>query len=275
MCCDLMIRAIDATRIWERPSCHIGLRSGHAIVHAKYALCKLCDESIEKIAKVPLFLADNFTIWFDRLEDTKVSDFESDVMAKRSIPTTAANQPQQKSILKSSSILAGNKRARFDTTNATTAGKKARPTPAKKVKRSSVLLPVNHSNSNSTKSVKSISIKTTPPPAAPTTFIVSVGSYERLLYGLSCTFSIDANSTTGFTLSLNPIFSFPAHLSSIKSVATSLLASPQTGSERKVGGKYLVSGGTDEVIKVWDLKRKKEVGSLEGEAAGSLNLFLS
>lgn len=51
-------------------------------------------------------------------------------------------------------------------------------------------------------------------------------------------------------------------------MAGSLLPSPGTGSERKVGGKYLVSGGTDEVVKVWDLKRKKEVGSLEGEAAG-------
>jgi protein MAK11 len=77
------------------------------------------------------------------------------------------------------------------------------------------------------------------------------------------------------TLQVAPIFSFPAHLSSIKSVASSTLASPGTGSERKVGGKYLVSGGTDEVIKVWDLKRKKEVGSLEGEASGSFCIFLA
>lgn len=112
--------------------------------------------------------------------------------------------------------------------------------------------------------------RTVPTPAAPSTFVVSVGSYERLLYGLSCTF-LPAPGTASDALPLlqvEPIFSFPAHLSSIKSVASSVLASPGTGSERKVGGKYLVSGGTDEVIKVWDLKRKKEVGSLEGEANG-------
>lgn len=45
---------------------------------------------------------------------------------------------------------------------------------------------------------------------------------------------------------------FPAHISCVKAVA----ASPQ-------GGKWLASGGTDEIIKVWDLRRKKELGSLQ------------
>ncbi|GAA5882779.1 hypothetical protein JCM1840_002359 [Sporobolomyces johnsonii] len=113
---------------------------------------------------------------------------------------------------------------------------------------------------------------TTPP--APVRFVVSAGSYERLLYGLECTFHpappSPSTSNLPYELSVNPIFSFPAHLSSLRSVAASALPSPGTGSERKVGGKYLVSGGTDEVIKVWDLNRRKEVGSLEGDASGTI-----
>lgn len=113
--------------------------------------------------------------------------------------------------------------------------------------------------------------KEAPTPAAPTTFVVSAGSYERFLYGLSCTFIPSTSEASGlpFELDISPIFAFPAHLSSLRSVAASLLPSAGTGSERKVGGKYLVSGGMDEVVKVWDLKRKKEVGTLDGDAAGS------
>lgn len=106
-------------------------------------------------------------------------------------------------------------------------------------------------------------------PDAPKRFVVSAGSYERLLYGLECEFEPSTSSSSGYSLSVNPIFSFPAHLSSLKTVAASHLISPGTGSERKVGGKYLVSAGTDEVIKVWDLQRRKEVGILEGDTKGA------
>ncbi|KAK4057750.1 Protein mak11 [Microbotryomycetes sp. JL221] len=106
--------------------------------------------------------------------------------------------------------------------------------------------------------------------AAPSTFVVSAGSYERLLYGLKCEWTSTSTKASKSKLTIEPYFAFPAHLSSLKTVAASMMVSPDTGSERKVGGKYLVSGGTDEIIKVWDLKRRREVGTLEGDATGEL-----
>ncbi|GAA5922474.1 uncharacterized protein JCM15063_003314 [Sporobolomyces koalae] len=111
------------------------------------------------------------------------------------------------------------------------------------------------------------------PPASneiPRKFVVSAGSYERLLYGLECHFDPSPKSSTGFDLQVEPIFSFPAHLSSLRTVASSVTTDPSDGTTRKIGGKYLVSGGQDEVIKVWDLHRRKEVGSLEGDTAGTI-----
>lgn len=109
------------------------------------------------------------------------------------------------------------------------------------------------------------------PQGPPKKFIVSAGSYERLLYGLECQFV--PSTSTAPTLSVNPVFSFPAHLSSLRTVAasTTLQQEGTTNKEnRKIGGKYLVSGGQDEVIKVWDLQRRKEVGSLEGDTTGTI-----
>ncbi|KAJ4476186.1 WD40-repeat-containing domain protein [Lentinula aciculospora] len=81
----------------------------------------------------------------------------------------------------------------------------------------------------------------------PSTFKVVAGSYEKLLYGLEGSTSIE-NDVVKFHL--KPIFIFPAHVSCIKAVA----ASP--------GGKWLATGSADEIVKVWDLKRKKEIGGL-------------
>ena len=82
----------------------------------------------------------------------------------------------------------------------------------------------------------------------PSSFKVVCGSYEKLLYGLEGTVTLDASE---YSFNLKPIFIFPAHVSCIKSTA----ASPQ-------GGKWLATGSADEIIKVWDLRRRKEIGGL-------------
>ena len=87
------------------------------------------------------------------------------------------------------------------------------------------------------------------PRTLPSTFKVIAGSYEKLLYGLEGTVTLDEASNPKFHL--KPVFIFPAHVSCIKSVA----ASPG-------GGKWLATGSADEIIKVWDLRRKKEIGGL-------------
>lgn len=87
-----------------------------------------------------------------------------------------------------------------------------------------------------------------PKSGLPTSFVVVAGSYEKLLYGLDGTVT---SSESGYEFHLKPIFTFPAHVSSIKAVA----ASPS-------GGKWLATGSSDEIVKVWDLARRKEIGGL-------------
>lgn len=82
----------------------------------------------------------------------------------------------------------------------------------------------------------------------PSTFKIVAGSYEKLLYGLEGRVELDNDS---LKFHLKPIFIFPAHVSCIKAVA----ASPK-------GGKWLATGSADEIIKVWDLRRRKEIGGL-------------
>lgn len=88
-------------------------------------------------------------------------------------------------------------------------------------------------------------------PSTASTFLIIAGSYEKLLYGLEGSYEPGSSNP-----SLKPIFIFPAHLACVKAIA----ASP--------GGKWLATGSEDEFVKVWDLRRRKEVGSLtqhEGE----------
>jgi protein MAK11 len=89
-------------------------------------------------------------------------------------------------------------------------------------------------------------------------FLVIAGSYEKLLYGLQGSFGPSASDDQP-EATLEPTFIFPAHLACVKAIA----ASP--------GGKWLATGSEDEFVKVWDLRRKKEVGSLSqhsGECGG-------
>lgn len=79
---------------------------------------------------------------------------------------------------------------------------------------------------------------------------IVAGSYERFLYGLVGHLQ---SSSSGYAVKIEPQFVFPAHVSSIRSVACA-------GRDSK----WLVTGGTDETIKVWDLRRRKEVGALTG-----------
>ncbi|KAL5726856.1 hypothetical protein ACHQM5_000104 [Ranunculus cassubicifolius] len=66
------------------------------------------------------------------------------------------------------------------------------------------------------------------------------GSYEKFIWGYKL-------QSTG-TPTLKPLFSYPAHLSTIKCVA--------------VSGPVAVSGGADDAIKIYDLPSSSEVGSL-------------
>lgn len=104
----------------------------------------------------------------------------------------------------------------------------------------------------------------------PSAFEVVAGSYERILYGLHCVVSHAGSSSSSsvkqdgqipaeeakLEVAMEPVFQFPAHLTCVKTAA----ASPN--------GRWLVTGAADEVIKVWDLRRRKEVGGLLGHEGG-------
>ncbi|KAF5181914.1 p21-activated protein kinase-interacting protein 1-like, partial [Thalictrum thalictroides] len=71
------------------------------------------------------------------------------------------------------------------------------------------------------------------------------GSYEKFIWGFRL--------KTAGSLTLKPLFSYPSHLSTIKSVA--------------VSGPVAVSGGADDSIKIYDLSSCSEVGSLMDQGA--------
>lgn len=100
----------------------------------------------------------------------------------------------------------------------------------------------------SVKELKTNKVKKATPPSLPTAFKVISGSYEKLLYGLEGHVAVEGSE---YRFKLKPMFIFPAHVSCIKAVA----ASPD-------GGKWLATGSADEIVKVWDLRRRKEIGGL-------------
>ena len=91
----------------------------------------------------------------------------------------------------------------------------------------------------------------------PTAFKLVTGSYEKLLYGLEGSITPGEGDGDRISVTLKPIFIFPAHVSCVKAISGS-----------PMGGKWLATGSADEIVKVWDLRRRKEVGGLmqhEGE----------
>ncbi|KAK0555678.1 Protein mak11 [Tilletia horrida] len=105
-----------------------------------------------------------------------------------------------------------------------------------------------------------------PPPANPvSSFRIIVGSYERLLYGFQASLSAATSSTSTSSAKVNvylkPYFIFPAHVSAIRTIAS--------GPE---GSRWLATGGTDELIKIWDLKKRVEVGALTGHEGNITSL---
>jgi protein MAK11 len=101
--------------------------------------------------------------------------------------------------------------------------------------------------------------------ALPRAFTVIVGSYEKLLYGIEGTYESNAaggggSSKSNISPTLKAVFIFPAHVASVRAVA----ASPD-------GGKWLATGSSDEIIKVWDLRRRKEVGGLMQHQGSSIS----
>jgi len=79
--------------------------------------------------------------------------------------------------------------------------------------------------------------------SAPEALRIIIGSYEKVLCGIDATFEDESNKVqrigdpahTQNNLVLNPVYMFSAHTGPIKCLATS--------------DRYLVSGGSDEVIK--------------------------
>ncbi|KAJ3166308.1 p21-activated protein kinase-interacting protein 1-like protein [Geranomyces variabilis] len=81
----------------------------------------------------------------------------------------------------------------------------------------------------------------------PYDFRLIVGTYERLLYGIDATRPAEASPADN-AITLTPVFIYPAHISCIKAAATT--------------HRFLATGSTDEHIKLYDLRQRKEVGTL-------------
>ena len=100
----------------------------------------------------------------------------------------------------------------------------------------------------------------TPRPSS--AFKLVTGSYEKLLYGLEGSITLREGDGNRISVKLEPIFIFPAHVSCVKAVSGS-----------PAGGKWLATGSVDEIVKVWDLKRRKEVGGLMQHEGQFLTIF--
>lgn len=102
------------------------------------------------------------------------------------------------------------------------------------------------------KETEAKSKNTTKIPKNTDTFYLVAGSYERILYGLQITVGRkDAK--------VEPIFSFPAHQACIKAAAA--------GQGTSVRRLWLATASTDDNLKLWDLSRRKELGTINAHEA--------
>lgn len=79
-------------------------------------------------------------------------------------------------------------------------------------------------------------------------FLISIGSYERTIYGIDIEVKTSESDPQSISLEGKVGFAVPAHNGYIKCIASC--------------PKYLVSGGVDEVIRIFDLKKRKDIGSI-------------
>ncbi|KAI8081470.1 WD40-repeat-containing domain protein [Halteromyces radiatus] len=87
-------------------------------------------------------------------------------------------------------------------------------------------------------------------------FRIITGTYERILYGINCYWTETKTDKKRRSLTLAPIFIVPAHTGLIRTVG--------------IGGHFLASGSTDEIIRLYDIKKRKEYGSLGGHHQGDI-----
>ncbi|KAJ2727201.1 60s ribosome biogenesis protein mak11 [Coemansia sp. Benny D115] len=128
-----------------------------------------------------------------------------------------------------------NKKQKSKDTTQSTAVQSKKPTKAQKESKAKVSAKETEEN----KALAIPSLAASQP--ARESFLVCAGTYERLLYGLEARFA-------GDQLAFSAQFIIPAHIGCIKAVST--------------GGRYLASGSTDESIRLYDLKKRVELGSL-------------
>lgn len=79
---------------------------------------------------------------------------------------------------------------------------------------------------------------------------IVVGSYERVLHGITASISISSTGKESFTVQFADSFLFNAHASAIRCLALSPLPNTTPGEEQSV---YLATGGSDEKINVYSL----------------------
>lgn len=79
-------------------------------------------------------------------------------------------------------------------------------------------------------------------------FLISIGSYERTIYGVDVEVKPSESDPLAMEMHGKVGFAVPAHNGYIKCIASC--------------PRYLVSGGVDEVIRIFDLKKRKDIGSI-------------